>query len=118
MPQHAGFEAGVLFAGGGHHPRPGARHAIRAAVDEALAAKARGSGAVILFNLSGHGHFDMAAYDRYLAGQLGDYALPDTVIRGALATPRLPQAWMRHSPHARSSAAAPANTASPINAGR
>ena len=44
----------------------------RAAVDEALAAKATGEKKVILFNLSGHGHFDMSAYDAYLAGQLAD----------------------------------------------
>ena len=51
-------------------PAPESSHAIRAAIDEALAAKETGEKQVILFNLSGHGHFDMAAYDAYLAGQL------------------------------------------------
>ncbi|MDQ1300632.1 MAG: tryptophan synthase beta chain, partial [Chloroflexota bacterium] len=62
--QNACFEAGVLFARQeGIIPAPETNHAIRVAVDEALAAKEKGEKRVILFNLSGHGHFDMAAYD-------------------------------------------------------
>ena len=65
-------------------PAPESSHAIRAAVDEALAAKEAGQQRVILFNLSGHGHFDMAAYDAYLAGELQDYAYPASAIQEAL----------------------------------
>jgi tryptophan synthase beta chain len=55
---------------------PESSHAIRAAIDEALAAREAGEDRVILFNLSGHGHFDMAAYDAYLAGSLTEPAAP------------------------------------------
>ena len=57
---------------GGIVPAPESSHAIRAAIDEALEAKEAGEARVILFNLSGHGYFDMAAYDAYLAGELVD----------------------------------------------
>ena len=72
--QVATFEAGVLFARAeGILPAPESNHAIRGAIDEALAAKAEGKPRVILFNLSGHGHFDLAAYEAYLSGRLEDY---------------------------------------------
>ena len=81
------FEAGVLFARTeGIIPAPETTHAIRAAVDEALAAKETGEKRVILFNLSGHGHFDMAAYDAYLSGQLQDSALSESDLAKSLAT--------------------------------
>jgi tryptophan synthase beta chain len=68
------FEAGVQFARAeGILPAPESSHAIRAAIDEALAAKEAGEDMVILFNLSGHGHFDLAAYSQYLSGELRDY---------------------------------------------
>ena len=71
--QNQCFEAAIMFARNeGIIPAPESSHAIRAAIDEALAAKETGEKKVILFNLSGHGHFDMAAYDAYLAGQLID----------------------------------------------
>jgi tryptophan synthase beta chain len=71
--QTACFEAAVQFARTeGLIPAPESSHAIRAAIDEALAAREAGEERVILFNLSGHGHFDMAAYDAYLAGSLAD----------------------------------------------
>ncbi len=71
--QNACFEAAVQFARTeGIVPAPETSHAIRAAIDEALDAKAKDEKRVILFNLSGHGHFDMAAYDNYLAGKLED----------------------------------------------
>jgi tryptophan synthase beta chain len=74
-PQGACFEAAVQFARAeGLIPAPEASHAIRAAVDEALDAREAGEERVILFNLSGHGYFDMAAYDAYLAGELVDEA--------------------------------------------
>ena len=58
--------------------------AVRAAVDEALAAKEAGEERVILFNLSGHGYFDMGAYDAFFAGQLEDYEHPQERIDEAL----------------------------------
>ena len=68
------FEAAVQFARAeGILPAPESSHAIRAAIDEALAAQAAGEDRVILFNLSGHGHFDLAAYQSYLSGELKDY---------------------------------------------
>ncbi|MDQ6683472.1 MAG: TrpB-like pyridoxal phosphate-dependent enzyme [Chloroflexota bacterium] len=71
--QNTCFEAAVQFARTeGIIPAPESSHAIRAAVDEALAAREAGEEKVILFNLSGHGYFDMAAYDAYLAGDLTD----------------------------------------------
>ncbi len=77
VPQVATFEAAMLFTRTeGILPAPESAHAIRAAIDEALDAKARGEKRVILFNLSGHGHFDMMAYQQYLAGKLEDYEYP------------------------------------------
>jgi tryptophan synthase beta chain len=70
-------------------PAPEPSHAIAATIREALAAKEAGEKRVILFNLCGHGHFDMAAYDAYLAGQLVDYEYPQQEIEAALAA--LPQ---------------------------
>ena len=67
------FAAGVQFARTeGIIPAPEPTHAIRAAIDEALAAKEAGEERVILFGLCGHGHFDLSAYDAYLAGTLED----------------------------------------------
>jgi len=74
VPQVATFDAGVRFARTeGIVPAPESNHAVRAAIDEALEAKAEGKPRVILFNLSGHGHFDLAAYEAYLTGRLEDY---------------------------------------------
>jgi tryptophan synthase beta chain len=71
--QNACFEAALRFARTeGIVPAPESSHAIRAAIDEAEAARQAGEERVILFNLSGHGFFDMAAYDDYLAGRLVD----------------------------------------------
>lgn len=68
------FEAAVEFARTeGILPAPESAHAIRAAVDEALAAREEGRGRTILFCLSGHGHFDLAAYESYLGGKLADF---------------------------------------------
>jgi tryptophan synthase beta chain len=72
-PQTACFEAAVQFARTeGLIAAPESSHAIRAAIDEALEAREAGEERVILFNLSGHGFFDMAAYDAYLGGTLTD----------------------------------------------
>jgi tryptophan synthase beta chain len=66
-------------------PAPEPTHAIRVAIDEALAAKEAGEAKVILFNLCGHGHFDLAAYERYLNGSLEDYEYPAEKVEEALA---------------------------------
>ena len=85
VPQVATFEAGVLFARTqGILPAPESNHAVRAAIDEALRCREAGEARTILFTLSGHGHFDMAAYDRYLAGELEDYDYPSEAIDRAL----------------------------------
>ena len=85
--QNQCFEAAVMFARNeGIIPAPESSHAIRAAIDEALAAKETGEKKVILFNLSGHGHFDMAAYDAYLAGQLTDNGFSAEAMAKSLAT--------------------------------
>jgi len=79
------FDAAVMFAQTeGILPAPETAHAIKAAVDEALEAKKTGEEKVILFNFSGHGHFDLAAYDAYHAGKLVDYELPEEQIKTAL----------------------------------
>ncbi|WP_323000874.1 TrpB-like pyridoxal phosphate-dependent enzyme [Denitromonas sp.] len=86
VPQLATFEAGVMFARNeGIIPAPESCHAIRAAIDEALVCKQTGESKVILFNLTGHGHFDMASYDRYFAGQLENYEYPAEAVAASLA---------------------------------
>ena len=80
------FEAGVAFARAeGIVPAPESTHAVRVAIDEALAAKAEGRARTILFNLSGHGHFDMQAYTDYFAGKLEDRDYDETALRESLA---------------------------------
>ncbi len=79
------FEAAVTFARTeGIVPAPESAHAIRSVIDEALRCKAEKKREVIVFNLSGHGHFDMAAYDAYLDGKLEDYEHPEESIQAAL----------------------------------
>ncbi len=90
VPQVATFAAGVQFARAeGIIPAPESNHAIRAVIDEALNCKKTGEPKVLFFNLSGHGHFDMASYDKYLAGKLEDYDYPEAEINAALD--RLPK---------------------------
>jgi tryptophan synthase beta chain len=89
LRQNPTFEAALQFARTeGIIPAPEAAHAIRAAIDEALAAKEAGEERVILFGLSGHGHFDLAAYDAYLAGTLEDPDFDAADAEAAIA--RLP----------------------------
>ncbi len=86
VPQLACFDAAVQFARTELIiPAPESSHAIRGAIDEALRAKEEGKERVILFNLSGHGHVDMAAYDAYFAGQLEDFDYPAEKVRESLA---------------------------------
>ena len=84
--QGPAFAAAVAFARAeGILPAPESAHAIRVAMDEAIAAKASGEKKVILFNLSGHGHFDLAAYERFLSGSLEDYEyVPDEAALAGL----------------------------------
>jgi len=80
------FEAAVQFARTeGIIPAPESAHAVKSAVEEALAAKAEGAPRTILFGLSGHGHFDLAAYEQYLRGRLQDYEYPAEMVEKALA---------------------------------
>ena len=69
-------------------PAPEPAHAIRATIEEAEAAREAGEARTILLNLSGHGHFDLSAYDAYLAGELEDPEFSEADMEAALA--RLP----------------------------
>jgi tryptophan synthase beta chain len=83
--QRASFEVGVQFARAeGILPAPEPTHAIKVAVDEAMDARKAGESKVILFNLCGHGHFDLSAYERYLSGKLEDYEYPAEKVKEAL----------------------------------
>jgi tryptophan synthase beta chain len=85
VPQLSTFEAGIQFARTeGFISAPETNHAIRAAIDEAIRCRESGEKKVILFNHSGHGHFDMAAYDAYLSGKLSDYEYPADKVKEAL----------------------------------
>ena len=80
------FEAGIQFARAeGILPAPEANHAVRGAIDEALRCKAEGKSETILFNLSGHGHFDMQAYMDYFGGKLTDVSYDESELAMALA---------------------------------
>lgn len=81
VPQTRVFDAAVKFARAeGILPAPESAHAILAAMDEALQAKVTGEKKTILFNLSGHGHFDLTAYNKYLSGQMEDYVFPQEQV--------------------------------------
>ncbi len=83
--QNPVFDAAVTFARSeGIIPAPESAHAIKGAIDEAIRAKEAGESRVIVFNLSGHGHFDMAAYDNYFSKKLEDFELPQSDIDDAL----------------------------------
>jgi tryptophan synthase beta chain len=85
VPQLATFQAAVQFARAeGIIPAPEAAHAIRVVIDEALRCKREGRKQAILFNLSGHGHFDLGAYEAYLGGRLQDFEYPADKIEEAL----------------------------------
>src|SRR6516165_4815852 len=86
LPQISCFEAGLQFARTeGVLPAPEANHAVRGVIEEALRCKKEGVSRTILFNLCGHGHFDMQAYIDYQAGKLGDQAYDEAELRVALA---------------------------------
>ncbi len=85
VPQNPVFEAAMQFANTeGIFPAPEPAHAIRVAIDEALKCKQSGEKKVIAFNLCGHGHFDMGAYESYRAGKLDNYEYPSAAVEEAL----------------------------------
>jgi len=86
LAQNRCFEAGLKFARTeGVLPAPEANHAVHGAIEEALRCKKEGISRTILFNLCGHGHFDMQAYIDYQAGKLGDQAFDEAELGVALA---------------------------------
>ncbi|HYU31962.1 MAG TPA: TrpB-like pyridoxal phosphate-dependent enzyme [Thermoanaerobaculia bacterium] len=85
VQQLATFEAAVQFSKAeGILPAPESAHAIRVAIDEALRCKQSGEKKVIAFNLSGHGHFDMSAYEAYHQGKLQDHEYPTELVEEAM----------------------------------
>ena len=92
--QRAVFEAGLLFSHTeGILPAPESAHAIRAAIDEAVKARERGDESVILFNLSGHGYFDLGGYECYLKTEMDDCIVTDKQIEESLSN--LPEVELR-----------------------
>jgi len=86
LPQLETFNAGVMFARAeGIIPAPESNHAIAACIAEAMRCKQTREPKTLFFNLSGHGHFDMAAYDKYFAGELEDFDYPEEALRASLA---------------------------------
>ena len=79
-----GHEASIITATGSL-PYDEKAEAVKAAVDEARICKETGQAKCIVFNLSGHGHFDLAAYENYLSGKLQDYEYPGRDVERALA---------------------------------
>jgi tryptophan synthase beta chain len=92
VKQLATFEAAVQFSKAeGIIPAPETAHAIRVVIDEALECKKTGQKKVIAFNLSGHGHFDMMAYEAYHHGKLEDYEYPQAMVEEAMThLPKVP----------------------------
>lgn len=92
VKQLATFDAAVQFSKAeGIIPAPESAHAIRVAIDEALKCRQTGEKKVIAFNLSGHGHFDMMAYEAYHQGKLEDYEYPDALVKEAMThLPKVP----------------------------
>lgn len=86
VDQRPVFEAAILFARNeGILPAPESSHAIRAAVDEALKCRESGESKCIVFGLSGHGHFDLSAYDEYLSGRMVDVEIQDELLEKSLS---------------------------------
>jgi tryptophan synthase beta chain len=90
--QNQAFDAGVQFARAqGIVPAPEPNHAIRAVIDEAILAREAGESKVILFNLCGHGHFDMQAYDDFLARRLPEIEFEEAALaEGLTSLPAIP----------------------------
>jgi tryptophan synthase beta chain len=80
------FQSAVLFAKTeGIIPAPESAHAIKSAIEEALRSAEEGKERTIVFNLSGHGHFDMASYDSFFSKQLEDYSLDEAILEKAVS---------------------------------
>ena len=92
LHQNEVFEAAISFARAeGFVVAPETAHAVKTTMDEALKCKESGEAKVIVFNNSGHGHFDLASYERYLSGGLEDYSYPEEKIQEALKSlPKVP----------------------------
>jgi len=92
LHQNEVFEAAISFARAeGFVVAPETAHAVKVVMDEALKCKESGEAKVIAFNNSGHGHFDLGSYERYLSGGLMDYSYPEEKIKEALASlPKVP----------------------------
>jgi predicted alternative tryptophan synthase beta-subunit len=85
IPQTETFEAGLLFARTeGIIPAPESTHALAAMIREATSCKESGEQKTLLFNLSGHGHFDLSAYDRFISGELRDEEYSSEAIAASL----------------------------------
>src|SRR3989475_1570543 len=83
--QRPTFEAAVMFRrAAGYLPAPASAHAMRVVIDEPVRCKETGQAKTIAFNLSGHGHFDLGAYERHMNGELEDYEYPAEKVREAL----------------------------------
>jgi tryptophan synthase beta chain len=83
--QTAIFEAGIKFARTeGIVSAPESSHAIKIAIDEAIKCKESGDAKTILIAHSGHGHFDLASYEKYLSGELIDYSYPEEDVKKAM----------------------------------
>ena len=74
-----------VASGAGIIPAPEATHAVKGAIDAALECKEKGESKTILFNLCGHGHFDMSAYDDYFTGKLADDVFEEESVNSAMA---------------------------------
>ena len=86
------IDAGIQFAKAeGIIPAPESAHAIKETIDQALKAKDNNEKKVILFNLSGHGFFDLLAYEKYMNGELVDYELPTSQIQNSLKSEEMPK---------------------------
>jgi tryptophan synthase beta chain len=86
VPQTKVFEAGIQFARTeGIITGPEPCHDLRVAIDEALKCKEEGKSKTILIAHSGHGHFDLSAYEKYMSGELVDYSYPEEEVRKAQA---------------------------------
>jgi len=91
--QNPVFDAAISFARTeGHIPAPETAHAIKCAMDAALECKKSGESKVIVFNASGHGHFDLSSYQKYFAKELQDYEYPEELIQESLKKlPEVPE---------------------------
>lgn len=97
------FDAAVLFAKSeGIIPAPEPSHIIKYVIDEALRARETGEEKVILFNLCGHGYFDLKAYQEYFEGNLKPFHYPDEKIKESIQKPIKEYSWIQQIPYIKS----------------